>query len=62
MIFTHRHGSWDFGPGARARVVGILNLTPDSFYDGGRYADAGRDSITRSASRRRAPTRSTSAA
>ena len=42
MIFTHRHGSWDFGPGERARVVGILNVTPDSFYDGGRYADAGR--------------------
>jgi len=42
MIFTHRHGSWDFGPGERARVVGILNLTPDSFYDGGRFADAGR--------------------
>lgn len=42
MIFTHRHGSWDFGPGERARVVGILNLTPDSFYDGGRYADPGR--------------------
>ncbi len=42
MIFTHRHGSWDFGPGERARVVGVLNLTPDSFYDGGRYADTGR--------------------
>ncbi len=42
MIFTHRHGSWDIGPGERARVVGVLNLTPDSFYDGGRYADTGR--------------------
>ncbi|MEK7348071.1 MAG: dihydropteroate synthase [Candidatus Eisenbacteria bacterium] len=42
MIFAHRHGSWDFGPGERARVVGVLNLTPDSFYDGGRHADAGR--------------------
>ncbi len=24
------------------RVVGVLNVTPDSFYDGGRYADVGR--------------------
>jgi dihydropteroate synthase len=24
---------------ARPRVMGILNVTPDSFYDGGRYAD-----------------------
>ncbi|MGE5178488.1 MAG: dihydropteroate synthase [Bacteroidota bacterium] len=37
MIFVHRAGSWDLGE--RARVVGILNLTPDSFYDGGRYAE-----------------------
>jgi dihydropteroate synthase len=36
MIFVHRAGSWDLGE--RARVVGILNLTPDSFYDGGRHA------------------------
>jgi dihydropteroate synthase len=26
----------------RYRIMGILNVTPDSFYDGGRYADAGR--------------------
>ncbi len=26
----------------RARIMGIVNVTPDSFYDGGRYADAGR--------------------
>lgn len=25
------------GPGARARVMGILNVTPDSFSDGGQY-------------------------
>lgn len=36
MIFVHRAGSWDLSE--RARVVGILNLTPDSFYDGGRHA------------------------
>lgn len=36
---------WDLGDGrgldfgARAQVMGILNSTPDSFYDGGRYAD-----------------------
>ena len=26
---------------ARVRIMGILNVTPDSFYDGGRYADPG---------------------
>jgi dihydropteroate synthase len=35
LIFRHRTGVWEW-PG-RARVVGILNLTPDSFFDGGRY-------------------------
>jgi dihydropteroate synthase len=40
LIFTHRSGSWDLHE--RARVVGILNLTPDSFYDGGRFNDSGR--------------------
>jgi len=35
LIFRHRTGVWEW-PG-RARVVGILNLTPDSFSDGGRY-------------------------
>lgn len=28
--------------GARPLVMGILNITPDSFADGGRYLDAGR--------------------
>lgn len=32
----HRGGVWDLT--RRSRVVGILNLTPDSFYDGGRHA------------------------
>jgi dihydropteroate synthase len=35
LTFVHRAGSWDLT--VRARVVGILNLTPDSFFDGGRY-------------------------
>ena len=35
MIFTHRLGSWDLT--RSARVVGILNVTPDSFSDGGRF-------------------------
>ena len=39
LTFHHRAGVWDLT--GRARVVGILNLTPDSFYDGGRFA--GRD-------------------
>jgi dihydropteroate synthase len=34
----------DLGPGAA--VMGILNVTPDSFYDGGRYVDA-RDAVQR---------------
>ncbi len=36
LIFAHRAGEWDLHD--RPRVIGILNLTPDSFYDGGRYA------------------------
>ncbi|HEX7079262.1 MAG TPA: dihydropteroate synthase [Candidatus Eisenbacteria bacterium] len=36
-ILDHPRGSWDLNE--RPRVVGILNVTPDSFYDGGRYAD-----------------------
>ncbi len=35
--FIHRLGSWDLT--VRARLVGILNVTPDSFSDGGRYLD-----------------------
>jgi dihydropteroate synthase len=35
LTFVHRTGAWDLT--GRARVVGILNLTPDSFFDGGRY-------------------------
>ena len=27
--------------GERTIVMGVLNVTPDSFYDGGRYIDVG---------------------
>lgn len=39
MIWKTRRGSLDLG--RRARVMGILNVTPDSFSDGGAHADAG---------------------
>jgi dihydropteroate synthase len=35
LRFTHRLGTWDLTQGPR--IVGILNVTPDSFSDGGRY-------------------------
>ncbi len=35
LTFRHRDGVWELT--GRACVVGILNLTPDSFFDGGRY-------------------------
>jgi dihydropteroate synthase len=35
LRFDFRGGSWDLARGSR--LVGILNVTPDSFYDGGRY-------------------------
>lgn len=35
-----RHGRIDFT--RRTVVMGILNITPDSFFDGGRHFDAGR--------------------
>ena len=35
-----RHGKLDFA--RRTLVMGILNVTPDSFYDGGRRADVGK--------------------
>jgi dihydropteroate synthase len=40
VIFSHRLGSWDLAQ--RARVVGILNVTPDSFSDGGRFLSPDR--------------------
>ncbi len=35
MILKTKHGHLDFS--SRAYVMGIVNVTPDSFYDGGRY-------------------------
>lgn len=40
VVFGFRGGSWDLAAGHR--IVGILNVTPDSFHDGGRYASADR--------------------
>jgi dihydropteroate synthase len=40
LILAHRTGSWNLDE--RVRVVGILNLTSDSFYDGGRYSEPAR--------------------
>ena len=40
MPSSFQFGRFNFplqGPGARARVMGILNVTPDSFSDGGHY-------------------------
>jgi dihydropteroate synthase len=37
---TLRLGSHVFEPGARTLVMGIVNNTPDSFYDGGRHYGA----------------------
>jgi dihydropteroate synthase len=37
LIFAHRFGRWDLT--RTARVVGILNVTPDSFSDGGRFVE-----------------------
>ena len=39
-IFKFRKHSLDLG--LRTYVMGILNITPDSFSDGGRYFDADR--------------------
>ena len=33
--------SWDEVGGPRPAVMGVLNVTPDSFSDGGRWLDAG---------------------
>ena len=34
-----RTKSWTVGPGYRTLIMGVLNVTPDSFYDGGRYVE-----------------------
>jgi dihydropteroate synthase len=37
MIFRARHIEWNFP--RPTLVMGIVNVTPDSFFDGGKYAD-----------------------
>ena len=38
--FRHRFGRREYDLSARTHVMGVLNVTPDSFSDGGRYATA----------------------
>ena len=40
MTLPHAHGSYDNLPTDRTLIMGILNVTPDSFFDGGLHADA----------------------
>ncbi|HEY7727187.1 MAG TPA: dihydropteroate synthase [Candidatus Eisenbacteria bacterium] len=40
LYFRFRGGSWELS--RSVRLVGILNVTPDSFYDGGRYGSPDR--------------------
>ncbi len=39
--FIYRFGRREYDLSARTYIMGILNMTPDSFSDGGRYLDAG---------------------
>lgn len=41
-ILRWRGGGIELSPGERTMIMGILNVTPDSFYDGGRFFDEGR--------------------
>jgi dihydropteroate synthase len=41
VLPTFRDRGWPTHNRPGAMVVGILNVTPDSFFDGGRYADPG---------------------
>ncbi len=36
MIWRHKHGQFDLA--TRALIMGVLNVTTDSFYDGGKFA------------------------
>ncbi|MDY6052074.1 MAG: dihydropteroate synthase [Rothia sp. (in: high G+C Gram-positive bacteria)] len=40
MALPHAHSSFAHLPTGRTLIMGILNVTPDSFSDGGLYADA----------------------
>jgi dihydropteroate synthase len=37
--FKYRFGTFEYDLASRTHVMGILNVTPDSFSDGGRYLD-----------------------
>lgn len=37
----YRFGSLEYDLSARTHIMGVLNVTPDSFSDGGKYVDAG---------------------
>jgi dihydropteroate synthase len=39
MNFKYRFGTIEYDLASRTHVMGILNVTPDSFSDGGRYLD-----------------------
>jgi dihydropteroate synthase len=39
MNFKYRFGTIEYDLSSRTHVMGILNITPDSFSDGGRYFD-----------------------
>ena len=36
------HGDRQLDFGSRVQIMGVLNVTPDSFYDGGRHVDPQR--------------------
>ncbi len=42
LIWKCRNRSFELGHGKRPLVMGILNVTPDSFSDGGHFQDAGQ--------------------
>ena len=42
MIWSLRGGNLSLDFRSRVRIMGILNVTPDSFYDGGRYDEVER--------------------
>jgi len=42
MNFKYRFGTIEYDLASRTHVMGILNVTPDSFSDGGRYLEFGQ--------------------
>ncbi len=41
-LFEFQAGAWTLRLGRETKIMGVLNVTPDSFSDGGAYADPGR--------------------